>query len=204
MTRLRVAPIVEGHGEVEAIRTLLERTWREVVGGEYIEVIRAIRKPRSKLIQEHELSRAVRLAASKLQGPPATTDPMMILVLLDAEPDLPCVLGPELLNYAKRAHSGADVCCVLANVEYETWFVASADSLHEHLDLSPDEEIPQEPEESRLGKGWIQRHFKGTKYSETVDQPRMTAKMNLSQCRARSPSFDKLCRELERRLDSAP
>lgn len=34
----------------------------------------------------------------------------------------------------------------------------------------------------------------------TVDQPAMTSHMDLHLARERSPSFDKLCRELERRL----
>jgi hypothetical protein len=37
-------------------------------------------------------------------------------------------------------------------------------------------------------------------YAETVDQPRLTAAMDLQMCRERSKSFDKLCRELEKRL----
>jgi hypothetical protein len=36
---LRVVVIVEGHGEDGAIRTLLERIWYEMLGGDYIEVI---------------------------------------------------------------------------------------------------------------------------------------------------------------------
>ena len=49
-----------------------------------------------------------------------------------------------------------------------------------------------------------QRRFKGVKYSETVDQPAMTRAMNLAQCRLRSPSFDKLCRDLQGRLEKNP
>lgn len=41
----------------------------------------------------------------------------------------------------------------------------------------------------------------GTKYSETQDQPRMTAQMDLALCRRRCPSFDKLCRELASRVE---
>jgi hypothetical protein len=36
---LRVVIIVEGHGEDGAVRTLLERIWYELLGGDYIEVI---------------------------------------------------------------------------------------------------------------------------------------------------------------------
>jgi hypothetical protein len=50
-----------------------------------------------------------------------------------------------------------------------------------------------------LSKAWIEQRFKGTRYSETQDQPAMTLVMDLNLCRTRSPSFDKLCRELERR-----
>ena len=204
VSRLRVAPIVEGHGEVEAVRTLLTRIWVELLGGEYLDVIRPIRWPRSKLVQKEELGRAVQLAWAKLQGGPTPSDPKMILVLLDANSDAPCVLGPQLLEFAKEAHSDADVFCVLAKVEYETWFVAAAESLGSHLELSPDEDIPANPEEANAGKGWVARHFKGTKYSETVDQPSMTAKMDLALCRERCPSFDRLCRGLEARLQREP
>ena len=55
MNRLRVVPIVEGHGEQQsAIRTLLVRLWTELLGGDYIDVLQPIRIPRSKLIQPAE------------------------------------------------------------------------------------------------------------------------------------------------------
>ena len=34
MSGATVAPIVEGHGEVEAVPILLGRVWRELLGGE--------------------------------------------------------------------------------------------------------------------------------------------------------------------------
>jgi len=204
VSRLRVAPIVEGHGEVEAIRTLLQRIWVELLGGEYLEVLRPIRWPRSKLVQQQELGGAVQLAWRKLQGGQVASDPKLVLVLLDANHDAPCLLGPELLKHAKAARSDADVSCVLAKIEYETWFVAAAESLQDYLSLSSEEPSLTEPEDANVGKGWIEHHFRGTKYSETVDQPRMTARMNLATCRARCPSFDKLCRDLAARLPRQP
>ena len=202
MKRLRVVPIVEGHGEVECVRILIERAWREL-GGEFVDVLRPIRGKRQKLVRKEDLGKAVRLAVSKLANPGLTPDPGLVLVLLDADTDPPCHLGPELLGFAQEVASSTDVACVLAKVEYETWFVAAAESLEEYLDLSEDEQVPENPEEQRLGKGWIEHRFKGTKYSETQDQPSMTAKMDLSLCRRRSPSFEKLCRDLARRLEAA-
>ncbi len=198
MTRLRVVPIVEGHGEFHAARILLQRVWTDVAGGDYIDVVRPIRQPRGKLVQEHSLQRAVELAVLKLtefnDGLPG-----LVLLLIDADEDAVCRLAPQLLQIARSVRPQVDMACVLANVEYETWFVAAAESLAEHLRLAPGEPPPA-PESTRSGKAWIERRFRGIKYSETVDQPSMTAAMDLHLCRSRSPSFDKLCRELLLRL----
>jgi hypothetical protein len=199
LSRLRIAPIVEGHGEDHAIRILLYRIWTELLSGEYVEVLKPIRGSRFKLVQAKELSRALDLAVLKLKAA-ASDDPGMVLILLDGDEDPPCELGPSLLAMAHEHRSDADVSCVIAKVEYETWFIAAAQSLSEYLDLSSDTVLPDAPEAAGLGKAWIQRRFKGIKYSETVDQPAMTRAMDLVQCRLRSPSFDKLCRDLEARL----
>ena len=202
MSRLRIVPIVEGHGETLAARTLLQRTWMELLGGEYVEVARPIREKRGRLTQERGLQRAVELALKKLANPGQSQDPGLVLVLLDADKDCAADLGPRLQLIASQVMPGADIACIVATVEYETWFVAAAESLSDSLSISASEP-PADPEGARAGKGWIQKHFKGKKYSETVDQPALTAKMDLALCRQRSPSFDKLCRELERRLAPA-
>jgi len=200
VNRLRVAAIVEGHGDEKAVPLLLRRIWTELLGGEYIDVIRPIRHPRARLVQKGELEKAVQLAALKLSGSNPCSDAGLVLILIDANSDAPCMLGPRLLDCAKAAAPHVDIACVLANVEYETWFVAAAQSLCGHLSLAPEESLPEDPESSRLKKAWIEKRYKGVKYSETIDQPAMTADMDLSLCRRRSPSFDKLCRELEKRF----
>jgi Domain of unknown function (DUF4276) len=199
LSHLRVLPIVEGHGEDSSIRILLQRIWSELLGGESLEVLKPIRGSRHKLVKASELGRALNLAVPKLRAT-SSQSPAMVLVLLDADDDLPCVLGPSLLSLARQARADADVSCVIANLEYETWFVAAAESLSEFLDLSARPLIPADPEKARQGKGWIQKNFRGPKYSETIDQPAMTRAMDLRLCRQRSLSFDKLCRELERRF----
>jgi Domain of unknown function (DUF4276) len=197
LSRLRVVPIVEGHGENESIRILLQRLWTELLHGEYVEVLQPIRSKRLKLVQAAELERALDLAVLKARAV-ESKDPWMILVLLDADDDPPCIPGPELLSRAKAMRADADIACVIANVEYETWFVAAAQSLSRFLDLSEKDVLPETPEWDRQGKAWIRRRF--TQYKPTADQPALTQAMDLTLCRSRSPSFDKLCRELEARL----
>jgi len=197
MNRLTIAPIVEGHGEQQsAIRTLLTRIWTELLQGEYIEVLRPIRIPRSKLVRPAELLRAVDLAALKIQA--ARAEEALILVLFDADTDAPCLLAPRLVAELNANRSHLDTAVVLANVEYETWFVAAAESLQDYFDLDRGKPA-DDPEQARQGKGLVKR-WTGNRYAETVDQPRITAAMDLALARSRSPSFDKLCRELEKRL----
>lgn len=200
MSRLQVATIVEGHGEVASLPILLERIWFELIQGEYIAILRPpIRQPKGRLVQNKDdaLVKAVGLAAAKLRASSHEVDTELVLVLIDADKDLPCVLGPQLLKTAREARRDKAIACVVANIEYESWFVAAAESLTDYLNLS-EIEVPKDAEGGRHGKGWIEGRFKGVKYSETIDQPRMTSKLDLRTCRDRSPSFDKLCRELER------
>lgn len=187
----RIAPIVEGHGEVEAVRLLLDRVWIEVLGGTGLQVLKPIRQPRLRLPAADHLLKAVELALLKLEGKGG-----LVLLLLDNDPatEPPCALAPTFLNTVRERRSDADFACVLANPEYETWFVAAAESLADReSDLPP---VPEDPEGRGMKKAWVKKHLRSN-YSETVDQPALTARMDLSLCRRRSPSFDKLCRELE-------
>lgn len=211
MSRIVIAPIVEGHGEVQAVPVLLRRLWDEVIRGEFVDVLRPVRCPRTKMVRRaagssqslvavDECVRAVTLAARKL-AERTSQDPKVVLVLLDADSDCPAHLGPELSEAARRAPHAFPVECVLARVEFETWFVAAARSLARFVTLGPDDP-PPDPEQARAGKKWIAERFHRPRYSETVDQPRLTAEMNLEECRRASPSFDTLCRRLAKHAGS--
>lgn len=200
MSRLCVAPIVEGHGEVAAVPVLLRRIATEMLTEVHLDVLRPFRVPRSKLIKRREtqpqviaaeVQRAVQFASLKLGAASEGRSMSLVLFLLDSNGDCPARLGPEICSSAEQS----GVACVLATVEYETWFAAAAESLAEMLDLA--DGLPNKPEEQRCGKTWIMDRFRGARYSETLDQARMTARMDLGLCRQRSPSFDKLCRVIE-------
>jgi len=198
LSRLRVFLIVEGEGDARAAPILLRRIWTELLGGEYLEVLKPYTCKRQSVVQPSELARILDLAVTRLRQ--GTSDPAMILVLIDADNDPACTLGPELLAHARAVRGDVDVSCVIADVDFETWFAAAAVSLTRFLNLPENSDHPETPEHSRRGKGkgWIKQRY--PRYSPTVDQPRMTAAMDLHLCRQRSPSFDKLCRELEKRL----
>lgn len=187
---MKVGLIVEGHGEVYSAPILLRRLLSELAPGQQASVLPPMRVPRGQLIKEEGLRRAIDFMARKVgtEG--------RILVLLDADDDLPCVLGPKLLAQARTYRPDRDLSVVIATREYEAWFLAAAESLRGSRGLPADLRPPATPEGIRDAKGWLSQHM-ADGYSETLDQPALTSLFDLTAAR-RSDSFDKFVREVGR------
>ncbi len=184
---MNVVCIVEGHGEVEALPVVVRRVAQEL--GVFVRVPQAIRQPKSKLLRDDDLRRAVQLAA-KRAGPADA-----ILVLLDADDDCPAALAPRMLATVRAERPDRRIAIVLATREFEAWFLAAADSLVGANGLLPGTKPPAEPERVRDAKGWMSQAM-GSRYSEVLDQPRFAARFDMAAARSACPSFDKLWREL--------
>ena len=195
MVMTTIVPIVEGHGEVKAIRTLITRAAEEESPGIYVNVSRPIRTKRNLLVKPGELEKLVRLAASK-GGSDGS-----ILVLLDADDDCPAELGPQLLARAQHERGDRKIAVVLAKVEYEAWFVAAAPSLVGSGGLRPNVTVPADVEALGNPKGWIRERMQAQRYRETTHQPALTRRFDLAMARAAAPSFDKMCRSIAELLD---
>ncbi|ETW97885.1 MAG: hypothetical protein ETSY1_21010 [Candidatus Entotheonella factor] len=187
---LRVVSIVEGHGDVEAVPLLLRRIFYDLLGRADVMVLRSIRVPKTKLVKSGELERAVELAARQTQDGDA------VLILIDADDDCPAELAPQLLSRATETRADRHIRVVLANKEYEAWFLAAVESIAGHRHLRPDLTPPAAPETIRDAKGWLTQYSRPqTAYRETLDQPALTQIFDLNQART-CPSFDKLCRDM--------
>jgi hypothetical protein len=192
-----LVPVVEGHGEVFAVPILIRRIVEMIDPERFVHVHRPIRVNRGTMLKAGELERYVDLARLQHEGDGA------VLVLLDADDDCPADLGPKLLDRAQAVQPGA-VSVVAAMKEFEAWFLAAAESLAGRRGLSTDLAAPPDPEGVRDAKGWLQsRRTDGLAYSPTIDQPALTAVFDLEVARAKAPSLDKLCREIERLLGTA-
>jgi hypothetical protein len=126
----------------------------------------------------------------------------LLLLLLDAESDLPCELAPRLLQTARRAQGDADIACVLAKRMLENWIVAGASTLAVVNGL-PDPLPPRDRFEDHSGAAWLKEQLhsrnRARTYKKTADAEVFVRSMDLQECRRNAPSFDKLCRELEAR-----
>nr|WP_223258667.1 DUF4276 family protein [Trinickia symbiotica] len=190
---------MEGHGEVSALPVLLRRMaeWRYAQG--YIDVQTPIRVHRDRFLnREEEFVRHLEFAGNK-----AGTDGW-VLILLDADDHCPATLGPEVVARAQRVLPHREVSVVLANREFEAWFIGAAESLNGYrglsiaaADLAIDAEVPRD------AKGWLRERMEKRAYGETTDQPALTARMDLQQAYDRCRSFRKLCNEWDKRFPRA-
>ena len=189
MTLPRIVPIVEGHGEVDAVPILLRRIAAAVRPAAAVDVLSPMRINRSKIVKPQELERAVELAARR------TGADGRILILLDADDDCPARLAPELLQRARAARTDRAIRVVLAKTEYEAWFLAAAGSIAGQQDIAADA-APADPEAVRGAKEWLARRMPpGQPYRPTQHQAELTKLFDLDAARS-APSFDKLWRDV--------
>ena len=184
---VRIASIVEGHGECEAVPILVRRIAQYLDPAFIPSVQPVLRVPGSRLIKQGEIERAVELAARKNSGQGG------ILVLLDCDDGCPAEQAPPLLKRASAARADLPISVVLAKREYEAWFLAAAESLRGHRGLPHDLAAPAEPEKIRAAN----RMSSGQAYSEASDQPALTSNFDMNAAR-QADSFDKCYREIVR------
>lgn len=187
---MKIASIVEGDGEVAALPVLLRRLAEWRISQHYPDVLPPIRVRRDRFInRDEEFHRHLQLAAGKCGHDG------WILILLDADDDCPATVGPDILQRARACVPHRPISVVLANREYEAWFIAAAESLHGCRGFNYDPANAPEPESPRNAKGWVKEHMTSGAYGETTDQAALTARMDLQRVFDQSRSFRKLCSE---------
>ncbi|MFO0837673.1 MAG: DUF4276 family protein [Phycisphaerae bacterium] len=170
-----LAPIVEGHGEVDAVPVLLRRMAPELI------VRRPVRFPRNRLVQEEHLRRAARIASANIEREGA------ILMLIDSDEDCAARLGPDLEKRLSEFAPNLTCRVVLAVREFEAWIVGG----------DPANAIDDPDRAGNLIGRLREQH--GV-YKKTADQPRLIARSDLEILARRSRSYrhlEKVVREIQ-------
>ncbi len=186
-----VASIVEGHGEVAALPVLLRRIAQWRTPEIYTEILYPIKVQKDRFLNRpEEFSRTLQLAAAK------SGQNGWILALLDADDDCPARKGADILAQAAEVIPHRRIAVVLANREYEAWFIAAAPSLDNcrGFSLRPNDAL-EDAERPRDAKGWISERIRDGRYHETTDQPAFSAVLDMQLAYRKSRSFRKLCSE---------
>ena len=143
-----IASIVEGDGEVAALPKLLHRIAADLDVPNLLTPT-PMRIPRGKITIAGGIERAVAAEALRVPGKGG------VLVVLDADDDCPAEYGPLLLARAKAARPDKQVSVVLANREFEAWFLAAAPSLAGQFGFPDKFPRPQNSEAPRDCKGLL-------------------------------------------------
>ncbi len=198
-----IVPIVEGVGEVEAVPLLLRRLLQE----EFARYDWQVAKPKcahgcGNLLASGGLERFIEYAQP---GGAA------VLVLLDGDsvatlppdqrPEEDCAPGfaQLLARRAAAIRPQVPVVIVVVTWEYEAWFLASIET----MEITGLSSYHAEMADTRSPKGWIDRHLPpGQKYLETIDQAKMTHKLDFRRVEERSRSFRRLKNALSQLLEA--
>ena len=161
--------IVEGQGEVKALPILLHRIAQVELPGRVLVVPEPVRIGRGALIrsEDSELERTLDLVARKMRS--HRPDGVGLLLLLDSDDDVPCELGPQLLERARRVRGDLPLSVVCACREYEAWFLAAAASLRGACGLPMDLDPPPNPEGISDAKGWLGKRMQHVRSDDAED-----------------------------------
>jgi hypothetical protein len=190
VNRLTLGCVVEGHGDEKALPVLLRKIVADLRPEVLVEVPEPVRCPRENLFREPDLRRALRFAAARLHGPSG------LLVLFDADDDCPVEKAEKVV----RLCPDLDYRVVVANREYEAWFLASIRSMRGHPLIRPDAEPSPDPEKIRGAKEAF-RGLMTVPYSETIHQAKFTALMDMGEA-AGCRSFRKLVADVRCMLEN--
>lgn len=169
-----------------AVPVLLRRFQAE--SGNYgFQIARPIRRNRSQLVTEEQVRKSVRLA----MGTPQCVG---ILIILDSDDDCPATLGPAIEQWAQM-EAGEILCqVVLAQREYEAWFIAAVESLRGFRGIRTDATSHSAPESVRDCKAALEESMI-IGYSPTVDQAAFTERLDLTR-------VHQVCRSFRRAADA--
>lgn len=182
---MKVYPIVEGHGEVEAVPVLLRRLLAEA-RCQHIAVGRPIRRTQSQFRGKEGIQGGVRLA---LLQPECAA----VVILFDGEDDCPKELAAQVRAWTREVARGTPCDVVVAYREYLTWFLAALESLRGQYGIARDAESPANPESKRDAKSALEEFMPTDRaYSETGDQPGMSTNFDMALAHRRNRSFRKL------------
>lgn len=168
--------IVEGHGEVDAIPCLCSRILNQLEAWAWHVDPSPIRQPKSQLVVEAGLERAVTLALKSRKAD-------AVLVLCDADDDCPAHWSKTAAKvFAKSCNGGA----VMAMREYESWLLSSL--------VKEGKSGNRVIEQIRDAKGHLEQYVKG--YLPTLHQLQLTRSLEIDTVWRLSDSFDKLVRTI--------
>lgn len=199
---LRVYCIVEGHGDVDAFPILIRRMCAELFG-EAVVVEVPYRLPKGRITRPVDLQGVLELGALRLKERAEEGDKLLMIVSRDADDECPVAVAKTINDIAAQTMA-KDIChSVIPNEEFEAWLLAGAAPLAQHPDCVGQAYVTDNADSIKNPKGVFERQVlrEERTYSETVDQPKFTAQIELGDATfGRSRSLRRLRDVIERTI----
>ncbi len=207
MTRKRIAAIVEGQGEVDAVPALIRQwlTQNNLHARWQLVTEKAVcAKGQANLLAP--LQPAFQRGVEYFVNAALRADPDFLLIVLDA--DDACrerarkneqPLGAHVLERARAVAGHKEIGVVIADREFEAWFLhhrtAVVPTCPAAQAWQPTREIEAIRDCKKVLEGWL------GSYAPTADQARLAKRLPLAEgAKSPSRSFQKLHKELSRLL----
>ncbi len=199
-----IVPVVEGDGDAAAVPQLLTRILHERYNRYDVSVAQGrnnVVKANGRRNLEKRLDKFLEYAHRKPRC-------RAILVLVDADVDCPVTLAQELSQHCDSVQTTCPVQIVCACTSYESWLLASLDTISGRHGIPGSAVLSGDPEGVSNPKQWLTDQMpSGQAYKETTHQASLSRVMDLDLVYRNSRSFRRLCHALEQLLcaiDAAP
>ena len=191
---ITIVPIVEGPGDERALPVLLRNVFSELHSRFDLSFPVVKSNGRQKL--EREFGKFLQYAANR-------PDCEGILVVLDADNDCPVEVASALKSKADSSGISHPIQIVCAHRSYESWFLASIETIRGTGGISDSASIEGRVEDIANPKAWLTDQMpRGRRYKETTDQPALSSRISIELAYANSRSFRQLCIAVKRLIDS--
>ncbi len=194
-----IVPVVEGDGDVDALPELVVRIIQEKYKRYDVLVLRGktrVVKTNGRQNLEKKLDRFLKHAQNKPKCG-------AILVLVDADKDCPVKLAQQLSQRCRQIGVGCPVQIVCAYREYESWLLASLNTIKGRHGIPNTVALSGDPEAIVNPKRWLGDQMpSGQAYKETTHQASLSRGIDLDLASRNSRSFRRLCHALEQLLSA--
>lgn len=191
---LTVVPIVEGDGDAAALPQLLHRILHERFQRYDVTVAQGksnVVKSNGRQKLEKDFDKFLRYAQIK-----PSCD--AILILVDSDRDCPVDLRKRYIELCDQVGVLCPIEIVCAQRTFESWFIASVDTIKGFHGISETAVLPDGVDEIQNPKQWLSSQMpSGQSYKETIHQLSFSNRIDLELAYSRSRSFRRLCHALE-------
>ena len=193
-----IVPVVEGPGDTAALPQLLGRILSQMYDRPDVMVAQG----KTRVVTAQNRSNLEKYLEKFLGHALNKPDCAAILVLVDADDDCPVTVSQQLTQRCEQIGTTVPIQVVYAHREYESWFLASLDTIRGRHGIPETATLAGGVEAVANPKNWLSNRMPtGQAYKETTHQASFSSAIDLDLARQNSRSFRRLCHALEQLLE---